>query len=131
MRKSKYNTTKLNIKENSKFLPNKIENSNEENIEDDLNFIYDKDIEYSCKYEKFDDEETDPYKTNAKYSGLWELYTLKNHFSCKIRSLINKFEHNFLKSKEFDLNSMCNLKDEDLIYEMNESSNFYINYQFS
>jgi len=55
--------------------------------------------------------------------------TLKNHFSFKIRSLVSKFEKNFLHSKEFDLNSVSNLDQTDLLYDLNEGSNFYITNQ--
>lgn len=80
-----------------------------------------------CKYDQFIESEMDPYKTNAQNSCLWELYSLKNHYNFKIRSLVHKFERNFLKSKEFDVASISDLKENDLLYEMGEKANFYFN----
>ncbi len=80
----------------------------------------------TTKYEQFDDDQVDPYKTKAHLSCLWEFATLKNHYSFKIRSLISKFERNFLKLKEFDMDSVANLKEDDMLYEANESSTFYV-----
>lgn len=80
-----------------------------------------------CKYDRFLDEELDPYNTNAQNSCLWELYSLRNHYNYKIRSLVNKFERNFLKSKEFDIASISSIKDEDLLYDISDKANFYIN----
>lgn len=128
------------IKESSSFLWEKY-NSNSEKKEkekeslrqqDDIEEINmqidDFESESQCKYEQFDDKELNPNKTNARYSCLWELYTLKNHYSFKVRSIVHKFEKNFLKSKEFDLNSVSNLKEDDIKYEITDKSNFYINY---
>jgi hypothetical protein len=84
------------------------------------------DWSFYAKYEQFDDEELDASKTNANLSCLWELYSLKNHFSFKIRTIVAKFEKNFLKAKEFDLNSISNLKEQDLLYDINENAHFYI-----
>ena len=78
-------------------------------------------------YDQFNDDEIDPYKTNANFSCLWELYTIKNHFSFKIRNITNKFETNFIKGKEFDMNTVSDIKDEDMFYELTQTSNFYIN----
>ncbi len=79
------------------------------------------------KYDQFIDNEMDPYKTNAQNSCLWELYSLRNHYSYKIRVLVSKLEKNFLKSKEFEISSISSIKDEDLLYEDNEKANFYFN----
>jgi hypothetical protein len=131
------------VKENSKFdwekfslkIENKNQISNEENpseldsTETLRKEVNDDDFSFYSKYEQFNEEEMDTYKTNANMSCLWELYTLKNHFSFKIRSLVNKFEKNFLHSKEFDLNSVSNLEETDLLYDLNEGSNFYITSQ--
>lgn len=80
-----------------------------------------------CKYDQFKEDELDPYKTNAQNSCLWELYSLKNHYNFKIRTIVHKFERNFLKSKEFDVSSISDLKDNDLIYELGDKANFYFN----
>jgi hypothetical protein len=78
------------------------------------------------KYDFFDEEVMDTYKTNAHLSCLWELYSLKNHYSFKIRALIHKFEDNFLKKEELDLNSISGLKDEDMLYQITDKSHFYV-----
>jgi hypothetical protein len=78
------------------------------------------------KYDCFDEEVMDTFKTNAHLSCLWELYSLKNHYSFKIRALIHKFEDNFLKKEELDLNSISGLKDEDMLYQITDKSHFYI-----
>ena len=86
-----------------------------------------KDEKSFCKYDQFIEEEMDPYKTNAQNSCLWELYSLKNHYNFKIRTLVHKFERNFLKSKEFDVSSISDLKESDMLYEMSDKANFYFN----
>ena len=103
-----------NLEKLEKELPLNEENINSENF---------------CKYDQFLDNELDPYKTNAQNSCLWELYSLRNHYNFKIRSLVNKFEKNFLKSKEFDISSISDLKNDDLLNEMNDKANFYFNNQ--
>lgn len=103
-----------NLEKLEKELPLNEENTNSENF---------------CKYDQFIDDELDPYKTNAQNSCLWELYSLRNHYNFKIRSLVNKFEKNFLKSKEFDISSISDLKNDDLLNEMNDKANFYFNNQ--
>jgi hypothetical protein len=80
-----------------------------------------------CKYDQFLEDEMDPYKTNAQNSCLWELYSFKNHYNFKIRTLVHKFERNFLKSKEFDISSISDLKENDMLYEMADKANFYFN----
>jgi len=79
------------------------------------------------KYDQFKADELDPYKTNAQNSCLWELYSLKNHYNFKIRTLVHKLERNFLKSKEFDVSSISDLKSNDLLYELGDKANFYFN----
>jgi len=149
IRKRKYYFSNK-LKSNSKFLSNKrnrqelIENETSPEREENKNEIKffninnknecknfeekKKDIEkYICQYDQFKENELDPYTTNAEKSCLWELYSLKNHYNFKIRSLVHKFERNFLKNKEFDISSISNLKDDDLLYEINEKSIFYLN----
>jgi hypothetical protein len=100
--------------------------------DEELNFINENNLNLHntntilAKYEQFNDEEIDPYKTNAKNSSLWELYTLQNHYSFKIRNLVNNFTKNFLK-KEFDLNSISGLKLSDMFYEIDKTNaHFYV-----
>jgi len=132
------------IKENSKFSWEIFEKNEKENIKsvqedfkpledvfrNENNFTLNKNLNSDnmtfAKYEQFDDDQIDPYKTKAHLSCLWEFSTLKNHYSFKIRSLIGKFERNFLKIKEFDMDSVSNLKEEDMLYEVNDGSNFYV-----
>ena len=132
------------IKENSAFNWENFEKNEKENIKSvtadykpledvytiENNIIVNKNYNYDhktfAKYEQFDDDQIDPYKTKAHLSCLWEFSTLKNHYSFKIRSLIGKFERNFLKIKEFDMDSVSNLKEEDMLYEVNEGSTFYV-----
>ena len=60
---------------------------------------------------------------------MWELYALRNHYNHKIRTLVSKFEKNFLKSKELEISGILNLNDEDLLNENYNKSNFYFNYK--
>ena len=72
----------------------------------------------------FNDNEINPYKTNAHFCSLWELYTLKNHFNMKIRKLINNLSFNFLP-REFALE---NIKEKDLLFDIEKTNaHFYIN----
>ena len=80
------------------------------------------DITYLSKYDQFNNNESDPYKTNSNKSGLWELYTLKNHFCPKIRKLVKKFEKNFTLVSNFNLDSFANIKEEDFMYNFNEKT---------
>jgi hypothetical protein len=119
------------LKENSKFISNKLpeEVTKKEQENEDMELKVDANgFEGIAKYEQFDEGELDPYKTRAHASSLWELYTLRNHFSHKIRSLIHKFEFNFLKLKENNIDELSNVTEEDLLYDLG-SSNFYINYE--
>ena len=77
------------------------------------------------KYDQFIETEIDPYKTRAEFSCLWELYTLKQHFCFKIRSLVSKFESNFLKSKESTVDEISGIEEDDLLYDIT-SANFYL-----
>jgi len=52
---------------------------------------------------------------------------LRNHYNYKIRTLVSKFEKNFLKSKELEISGISNLNDEDLLNENYNKSNFYFN----
>lgn len=138
--KINYRNLDENIKENSKFEWSKFglvgaetaETEDESHHDEDLRkeekqyTNHDEDWSFYAKYEQFDDEQLDASRTNAHMSCLWELYTLKNHFSFKIRSLVAKFEKNFLKAKEFDLNSISNLKEQDMLYDVTETAHFYI-----
>jgi hypothetical protein len=144
-KRKSYETNKLKCE--SKFLSIKRSreelNENKENLPEEDEYKENNEEEYNilnkiendnentenlfCKYDQFKDEEIDPYKTNAQNSCLWELYSLKNHYNFKIRSLVNKFERNFLKTKEFDISSISDLKDNDLLYEANDKANFYFN----
>lgn len=129
------------IKENSKFNWNilnlKFEENNEEKQVVNTTDIrkadeeqFDEDFSFYAKFDQFDDEEVDAYKTKANLSCLWELYTLKNHFSQKIRQLVYKFESNFLISKDFDLNSISGIKEQDLLYDLGENSHFYLSSKY-
>ena len=80
------------------------------------------DLIHYAKYEKFNDTELDPYKTNSKSSCLWELYTLRSHYSNKVRQMLKKFEKNFLDSKEIDIDTVIDVKEEDLLYELTETT---------
>jgi len=82
-------------------------------------------IEGLPKYDQFDDNELDPYKTRAEFSCLWELYTLKQHFCYKIRSIVHGFESNFMKSKENAIDELLDMEDNDLLYELS-GAHFYI-----
>jgi hypothetical protein len=137
--KVNYRNLDEKIKENSQFDWSKFglagaetEDESVINNDDDLRkeemkeSVLDEDWSFYAKYEQFDDEQLDASKTNAHMSCLWELYTLKNHFSFKIRGLVAKFEKNFLKAKEFDLNSISNLKEQDMLYDVTENAHFYI-----
>jgi hypothetical protein len=137
--KVNYRNLDEKIKENSQFDWSKFglagaetEDESQINNDDDLRkeemkeSVHDEDWSFYAKYEQFDDEQLDASKTNAHMSCLWELYTLKNHFSFKIRSLVAKFEKNFLKAKEFDLNSISNVKEQDMLYDVTENAHFYI-----
>ena len=98
---------------------------NDDSKEDQLFLDSDKDNEevtYQYKYDQFNNNEIDPYKTNSNKSGLWELYTLKNHYCPKIRKLLKKFEKNFIKASNFDLESFSNIKEEDFMYNFNEKT---------
>jgi hypothetical protein len=94
----------------------------EETIEEETNITEITDL---AKYDQFNENEDDPYKTYAEHSGLWELYTLKQHFCFKIRSLVSKFESNFLKAKENTIDEISNIEEDDLLYDIN-SANFYL-----
>ena len=61
----------------------------------------------------------------AEFSCLWELYTLKQHFCFKIRSIVTKFESNFLKAKENTNDEIANVEEDDLLYDIS-SANFYL-----
>ena len=72
----------------------------------------------------FKENETDPYKTNAQYCSLWELYTLKNHYNIKVRKVVNRLSNNFLP-KQF---VMEELKEKDMLFDIEKTNaHFYIN----
>jgi len=116
----------LNKDNNLKQLDEK-DNDNDKSFNDnDSTNENNDDVLHFAKYEKFNDEELDPYKTNSKTSCLWELYTLKNHYSNKVRQFLKKFEKNFLDSKEVDIDSVIDVKEKDLLYELTETTVFNI-----
>jgi hypothetical protein len=127
---SKFNWDNLKVSESNKEVKDVEMKGEASNLDEEKlrlrNNTANDELNFYAKFEQFDDEETDTYKTNANMSCLWELYTLKNHFSFKIRTIVNKFEKNFLKLKEFDLNSISNLDEQDLIYEVKEAAHFYV-----
>ena len=108
------------LKESSKFINS--ENNNDITEESET---FEKETEGYPKYDQFDENETDPYKTRAEYSCLWELYTLKQHFCYKIRSIVHRFESNFMKSKENIIDDLIDMEEDDLLYELS-GSHFYI-----
>jgi hypothetical protein len=130
-RKITVSSKREGLKEKSQFISNKLGLDGSQpvaNDKDDKELQVDNNTEGLAKYEQFDNNQLDPYLTKAHASGLWELYTLKSHFSHKIRSLVHKFETNFLKAKENNIDEISNLTEEDLYYELG-NSNFYINYE--
>jgi hypothetical protein len=80
------------------------------------------DVTTLSKYDQFKNEEIDPYKTNANRTGLWELYALKNHFCSKIRKIVKKFEKNFTKGANFNIETFSKVKESDFMYIFNEKT---------
>jgi hypothetical protein len=120
-KKTKLNTRE-DLKASSKYIGSKVD------IEVPEHDTADEDIKIETeqpKYDQFLESEEDPYKTFAEYSCLWELYSLKQHFCFKIRSLVTKFESNFLKSKEGTIDEISGIEEEDLHYDIT-SANFYL-----
>lgn len=78
------------------------------------------------KYDQFKNEEIDPYKTNANRTGLWELYALKNHYCSKIRKLVKKFEKNFSKGANFNIETFSKVKESDFMYIFNEKTVIFL-----
>jgi hypothetical protein len=121
--------TRLNIREDikaaSRYIGSKIDsNEGNQTNEEEPNTL-ETTITDLPKYDQFDETEEDPYKTRAEFSCLWELYTLKQHFCFKIRSLVSKFESNFLKAKENTIDEISNIEEDDLLYDIS-SANFYL-----
>ena len=89
--------------------------------------IDENDIELQAKYDVFNDDEHNPYITNASKSCLWEVYTLSNHYNYKIREIIRKLSKKFIK-KDLFVNQVLEISNEDSIYDITEKNNFYINF---
>ena len=119
---------KKNIENNSIFLNGS--NANENNLDEIKNCISLEEEEDEEKnnnemnYDNFDDNSTDPFKTNAEQCCLWELYSFTRHYNMGIRKLVNKFSRNFLaKEIEMELKSQ-----KDVYFDIkNLNSHFYIN----
>ena len=82
----------------------------------------DNDVTISSKFDQFKNAEINPYNTLSNKSGLWELYTLQNHFCCKVRKLVKKFEKNFCLSANIDLDTFSKVKETDFMYNFNEKT---------
>ena len=118
---------KKNIENNSMFLHGST--ANENNLDEIKNSISleeeDEDKNNNVvNYDNFDDNSTDPFKTNAEKCCLWELYSFTRHYNMGIRKLVNKFSRNFLaKEIEMELKSQ-----KDAYFDIkNLNSHFYIN----
>ena len=114
---------KKNIENNSIFL----NGGNENNLDEIKNSISldEKDEENGGNnYDEFNEEETDPFKTNAENCWLWELYSFTKHYNMGIRKLVNKFSINFLaKEIEMEIKSK-----KDVYFDIkNLNAHFYIN----
>ena len=114
---------KKNIENNSIFL----NGGNENNLDEIKNSISldEKDEENGGNnYDEFNEEETDPFKTNAENCCLWELYSFTKHYNMGIRKLVNKFSINFLaKEIEMEIKSK-----KDVYFDIkNLNAHFYIN----
>lgn len=81
-----------------------------------------------AKYDQFDDSEKNPFLSGATKSCLWELYTLNTHFNFKVRQQVNKLSKKFI-SQNLDESRVLNISQEDVLFELNDKSNFYINYE--
>ncbi|KAJ3377628.1 hypothetical protein HDU92_008096 [Lobulomyces angularis] len=66
--------------------------------------------------DKFLPNETDPEKTNAIESSLWELQTLKNHYLPSISTLSKIFEESLNRSK-YDLEDFLDINYNSLFKE--------------
>ena len=77
-------------------------------------------------YEKFLDEETDPFKSKASSCCLWEIYSLLNHFNSNVRKRAQRFTKKFIK-KDIFLDQLLKTNEEDVLYNLN-TSKFYINF---
>lgn len=102
----------------------KTKNTNELEDED---FLPEEEIENTgvstiSPYDQFDNLERDPFKTKANRSGLWELYTLKTHYCSKVRKIVKRFESDFLKAANFDLETLTDIKESDFLYSFNEKT---------
>ena len=72
----------------------------------------------------FDENEIDPFKTNAQKCSLWELYTLRNHYNVKVRKIVGKLASNFL-NKEIVFNE--NVKEKEMLFDIEKTNaHFYI-----
>ena len=118
---------KKNIENNSIFLNGS--NANENNLDEIKNCIsLDEEEEEKnddiMNFDNFDENSTDPFKTNAENCCLWELYSFTRHYNMGIRKLVNKFSRNFLaKEIEMELKSQ-----KDVYFDIkNLNSHFYIN----
>ena len=118
---------KKNIENNSIFLNGS--NANENNLDEIKNCISLDEVEEEknddiMNFDNFDENSTDPFKTNAENCCLWELYSFTRHYNMGIRKLVNKFSRNFLaKEIEMELKSQ-----KDVYFDIkNLNSHFYIN----
>jgi hypothetical protein len=113
--------TRTDLKAASRYIGSKEEDNQEQDIAAEETM----DENECAKYDQFDENEEDAYKTRAEFSCLWELYSLKQHFCFKIRSIVSKFESNFLKSKESDFDEITGVDEDDLMYDIS-SAKFYL-----
>jgi hypothetical protein len=129
-RKKTESEKRKELKENSQFISNKHQEAkpNINEAEKEIDLPVENSLAGFAMFEQFDNVQLDPYLTKAHASALWELYTLKSHFSYKIRSLVHKFEANFLKLKENNIDELSNLTEEDLHYDLGNSK-FYVDYE--
>lgn len=79
------------------------------------------------KYDKFNEDEHNPYNTLAGNSCLWELYSLKIHYNLSVRKRVNKMTRKFVK-KDLELDKLLEINESNCDLALTEKSNFFYNY---
>lgn len=120
---NKFNESMIDNKESIKNKNKKRKKSNNHNNDEDI----DTNNEELEEGDMFNEKEKDPYKTNAQYCSLWELYTLEKHFNIKIRKIVNKFKSNFLpKQIEYDFLIKNKEQNNNLFFDIEKNNaHFY------
>lgn len=73
----------------------------------------------------FNDEERDPDKTNSLKSGLWEIYSLLNHYNTKVSLAANKF-CKYLNKNDIYFENVLEVTQDKLIHNLeNKTFRFY------